>query len=98
MNDTDLIRELILDKLRGYINSQRGCHIVTAPSSSYPKGKFYNGLVINFSEDGRSIIFMDRFEGSIPIPLPLILNPDDIDDFEGVMYGDKRDERFEQQL
>ncbi len=78
----ELIQGEIKDKIKGYIISQKKVHIKTIPSTTYPNGKFYNGLIINYTKDQKKIIFIDDVEGTIEISIILIVSPDDLGDYK----------------
>ena len=76
-----MTREAILDKLRDCITTQKKYHILTAASMRYPGGRFYNGIVVRFTEDHKKIVMMEEKEGIVEIYINVIKSPDDIEEF-----------------
>lgn len=59
------IREEINTLVNHFIITQKKCHLTKNPNSKYPKGKFYNGLILEKLYD--HLRFLDDVEGPITI-------------------------------
>lgn len=72
----DDILELIKDKVRGFYRTQKKMFVVTMPSTTFPNGKFYNGIVTNVIHD--YFMLLDDVEGPVEISFHLVASPEDI--------------------
>lgn len=68
----------IIDKLNGYEISKKRCKIVTKPSTAYPKGKWFNGVVRFVYTERKLVSFIDDKLGIIDVYFSEIASPTDI--------------------
>ena len=70
------IIELIKEKITEFYQSQKRIFIITIPSTHFPNGKFYNGIITDVRD--KDFIILDDKEDVVVISFLLIASPEDI--------------------
>lgn len=73
----DIMRHDIRSKIMTYFKSQKKLFIKTKPSSTFPRGKFFNGYVMDLNKDFFS--FRDDVDTLVDIYYSEIASPRDIE-------------------
>jgi hypothetical protein len=77
MTGQDMIRDDIIDKARGFLIQQVKIIIRTIPSTKYPRGRKFEGYVMDVSD--RQILLHDTYvDEEITIYISEIASPSDI--------------------
>lgn len=79
-------QEIIQDKIRFFLNQQSKVHLVTVPSIRFPKGKFYNGIIIQVFDN--FILFNDPIEDRFHPTKIFISEIDDIEEYNENKRGE----------
>lgn len=74
----DIMQHDIRSKIRNYLISQRKVFVKTKPSGTFPKGKFFNGYVMDINPDFFS--FRDDVDMLVDIYYSEITSTRDIQD------------------